>query len=63
LLAQGADQVPIPGTKQCKWLGQNCVVLEVKLDVASTARVNAAFPLHAAAGTRYPEKQLKSLGI
>jgi aryl-alcohol dehydrogenase-like predicted oxidoreductase len=66
LLAQGTqgnDVVPIPGTKQRKWLDQNCAALEVKLDAADIAKLNAAFPLHAAAGTRYPEKQLKGLGI
>ncbi len=61
--AQGDDVVPIPGTKQRKWLEQNCAALDVKLDVADIAKLNAAFPLHAAAGTRYPEKQLKGLGI
>jgi len=63
LLAQGKDVVPIPGTKQRKWLEQNCAALDVQLDAADLAKLNAAFPLHAAAGTRYPEKQLKALGI
>ena len=63
LLAQGADVVPIPGTKQRTWLTQNCAALELRLDAADIAKLSAAFPLHAAAGTRYPEKQLKGLGI
>lgn len=63
LLAQGHDVVPIPGTKQRRWLEQNCAALEVRLDAADMARLDAAFALHAAAGTRYPERQLKGLGI
>ena len=63
LQAQGNDVVPIPGTKQRRWLEQNCAALDVTLDAADIATLNAAFPLHAAAGTRYPEKQLKGLGI
>lgn len=63
LLARGNDVVPIPGTKQRRWLEQNCAALDVQLSAADVARLDAAFPLHAAAGTRYPERQLKSLGI
>ena len=59
----GNDVLPIPGTKQRRWLEQNCAALDVRLDAADMTKLNAAFPLHAAAGTRYPEKQLKALGI
>jgi aryl-alcohol dehydrogenase-like predicted oxidoreductase len=63
LLAQGPDIVPIPGTKRRKYLEQNCAALQVKLTADEIARLSAAFPPNAAAGTRYPEKQLTGLGI
>jgi aryl-alcohol dehydrogenase-like predicted oxidoreductase len=63
LLAQGHDIVPIPGTKRRSYLEQNCAALDIKLSEQEIARLNNAFSLHAAAGTRYPEKQLKALGI
>ena len=63
LLAQGPDIVPIPGTKRRTFLEQNCAALDISLDADDVARLNASFPLNAAAGTRYPEKQLSGLGI
>jgi aryl-alcohol dehydrogenase-like predicted oxidoreductase len=63
LLAQGTDIVPIPGTKRRAYLEQNCAALEIKLNADEVKRLSDAFPLNVTAGTRYPEKQLKSLGI
>ena len=63
LLAQGADIVPIPGTKRRTYLEQNCAALDIKLSADEVKRLNEAFALNVTAGTRYPEKQLKSLGI
>jgi aryl-alcohol dehydrogenase-like predicted oxidoreductase len=63
LLAQGNDIVPIPGTKRRNYLEQNCAALEVKLSADDLARLNQAFPVGVTAGTRYPEKQMKALGI
>jgi aryl-alcohol dehydrogenase-like predicted oxidoreductase len=63
LLAQGEDIVPIPGTKRRRYLEENCAALEVKLTPEEIAELNAAFPLDVTAGTRYPEKQMKALGI
>ena len=63
LLAQGADIVPIPGTKRRTYLEQNCAALDIKLGADEVKRLSEAFPLNVTAGTRYPEKQLKSLGI
>ena len=62
-LAQGADIVPIPGTKRRKYLEQNCAALEVRLSADDIEKLKQAFPLNVTAGTRYPEKQMKSLGI
>jgi aryl-alcohol dehydrogenase-like predicted oxidoreductase len=63
LLAQGPDIVPIPGTKRRTYLEQNCAALEIKLSADEVKRLSDAFPLNVTAGTRYPEKQLKALGI
>ena len=63
LLAQGPDLVPIPGTKRRSYLEQNCAALEIKLSADEVKRLSDAFPLNVTAGTRYPEKQLKALGI
>ena len=63
VLAQGEDIVPIPGTKRRPYLEQNAASLEVKLTGAEIAALAQAFPLNVTAGTRYPEKQLKALGI
>lgn len=63
LLARGDDIVPIPGTKRRAWLRQNVDALELGLDENDLSALNAAFPPGAAAGARYPEKQLRGLGI
>jgi aryl-alcohol dehydrogenase-like predicted oxidoreductase len=62
LLAQD-DIVPIPGTKRRRYLEENCGALDVKLTSEEVALLGAAFAPGAAAGTRYPEKQLKALAI
>lgn len=63
LLAQGPDIVPIPGTKRRKYLEENCAAAELQLAAAELTQLSAAFPPGVTAGTRYPEKQLKALGI
>ena len=63
LLAQGSDIVPIPGTKRRNYLEQNCAALDIKLTGDEVKRLSDAFPHNVTAGTRYPEKQLKALGI
>jgi aryl-alcohol dehydrogenase-like predicted oxidoreductase len=63
LLAQGEDIVPIPGTKRRKYLEENCRAADVSLTREEVAALTAAFPSGVTAGTRYPEKQLKALGI
>jgi len=63
LLAQGDDIVPIPGTKRRQYLEQNVAALDVKLSADEIATLSKAFPLNVTAGTRYPEKQMKALGI
>ena len=63
LLAQGEDIVPIPGTKRRKYLEDNAAAANVTLTRAEVDQLTQAFPPNVTAGTRYPEKQLKALGI
>jgi aryl-alcohol dehydrogenase-like predicted oxidoreductase len=63
LLAQGSDIVPIPGTKRRRYLEENLRALELQLAASELAQLSAAFPPGVTSGTRYPEKQLKALGI
>lgn len=63
VLAQGQDIVPIPGTKHRKYLEQNCAALDVRLSAEDIENLKKAFPPGVTAGTRYPEKQMKALGI
>jgi aryl-alcohol dehydrogenase-like predicted oxidoreductase len=61
VLAQGDDLVPIPGTKRKRYLEENLGALEVSLDKDELARIDAIFPLDAAAGTRYPTAGMGAL--
>jgi aryl-alcohol dehydrogenase-like predicted oxidoreductase len=63
LLARGSDIVPIPGTKRRKYLEQNAAAVEIRLSDSEIKSLDQAFPPQAAAGLRYPEFQLKMLGI
>jgi aryl-alcohol dehydrogenase-like predicted oxidoreductase len=53
VLAQGEDIVTIPGTKRRTYLEQNLGALDVTLTEEDFARINDAFPMDAAVGTRY----------
>ncbi|MEU8591603.1 aldo/keto reductase [Streptomyces sp. NPDC048664] len=55
LLHQGDDIVPIPGTKRIAYLEENSAAAGIRLDAAQLAALDAALPLGAAAGPRYPE--------
>jgi aryl-alcohol dehydrogenase-like predicted oxidoreductase len=61
VLAQGDYLIPIPGTKQRKYLEENVAALEVKLSQAELAALEAIFPAHATAGLRYPEEVMQML--
>lgn len=63
VLAQGDDIVPIPGTKRRTYLEANAAAADVDLDGATLAALDSAFPLDAAAGTRYPAGALARLNI
>ncbi|WP_416311382.1 aldo/keto reductase [Pseudomonas sp. W03] len=53
VLAQGEHLVPIPGTKQRKYLEENVAAVTLELSAAELAEIDAIFPVGAAAGGRY----------
>jgi len=63
LLAQGDDVVPIPGTKQQARLEDNIGAIAVRLMGADVARIEAAVPADAVAGTRYPAGGMRGVYI
>jgi aryl-alcohol dehydrogenase-like predicted oxidoreductase len=63
LLAQGEDILPIPGTKRRSYLEENVEALSITLTKDDLARINEAMPPGAAAGSRYPEAQMKGVYI
>ncbi|MBX9698923.1 MAG: aldo/keto reductase, partial [Acetobacteraceae bacterium] len=63
LLAQGEDVVAIPGTRRLDRVRENVGALEVRLSPAEAARIDAAVPKGAAAGTRYPAGGMKGVQL
>jgi aryl-alcohol dehydrogenase-like predicted oxidoreductase len=63
VLSRGDDIVPIPGTKRRKYLEQNAAAVDITLTKAEIETLEQSFPPQIAAGTRYPEFQLKNMGI
>jgi aryl-alcohol dehydrogenase-like predicted oxidoreductase len=63
LLSRRDFVVPLPGSKQRRWLEENVEAVELKPSADTLAALDRAFPSGAAAGTRYPEPQMKRLGI
>jgi aryl-alcohol dehydrogenase-like predicted oxidoreductase len=61
VLARGEDLVPIPGTKRLAYLEENLGALDIVLDTADLARIEAVFPPAAAAGARYPAASIGSV--
>lgn len=55
VLAQGDYLIPIPGTKQRKYLEQNVAAVDVTLSPAELTALASIFPVGATAGSRYPE--------
>jgi aryl-alcohol dehydrogenase-like predicted oxidoreductase len=61
LLAQGEDIVPIPGTKQRRYLEENVGALEVELTSADLEEIEEVAPKGAAAGDRYHEAGMRTI--
>ncbi len=59
---QGADVVPIPGTKRRQYLEENVAAATLNLSAADMAAIEAAIPVDAVAGTRYPEANMMFIG-
>lgn len=62
LLHQGDDVVPIPGTTNPDHLVSNVAATEVELTDRELAAIDEIAPEGAAAGTRYPERAMASVG-
>lgn len=63
LLARRDFIVPLPGSKQRRWLKENVEAVDLAPRQETLDALEQAFPPEAAAGTRYPEPQMKRLGI
>jgi len=62
VLAQGEEIIPIPGTKQRKYLESNVAAAAVNLTAEELAQLDAIFPAQGAvAGERYNEQAMKTL--
>jgi aryl-alcohol dehydrogenase-like predicted oxidoreductase len=63
VLAQGADIVPIPGTKQQKYLDENLGALHLQLSDEELAEIDRLLPGGSAAGDRYVERAMKAVNL
>lgn len=61
IAAQGADVVPLVGARRRDRLAEALGAVEITLDAADLAAIEAAVPPGAAAGTRYAAAQMMSL--
>ncbi|KPA90417.1 putative oxidoreductase, aryl-alcohol dehydrogenase like protein [Pseudomonas asplenii] len=61
VLAQGDYLIPIPGTRQRKYLEENVAALQVRLSAAELRALDEVFPMDAAAGSRYAEAVMQGL--
>lgn len=61
LLARGDDVVPIPGTKQRRYLEQNVAALDVELTPADLEAIEEVAPKGVAAGERYNEASMRAV--
>jgi len=55
--------VPIPGAKSRRHLEENVQATGLTLTADDLDEINAAIPIGAAAGTRYPVGQLQRLNV
>ncbi|ROM90574.1 aldo/keto reductase [Pseudomonas brassicacearum] len=61
VLAQGDYLIPIPGTKQRKYLEENVAALDVVLSPQDLSALEAIFPDDAVLGARYPQAVMQML--
>ena len=62
VLAQNPRIIPIPGTRRIQRLEENAGAAEIRLTPADLERLDAIAPLGIAAGQRYPEAGLRTVG-
>lgn len=63
VLAQGEHLIPIPGTKQRKYLEENVAALDVSLSPDELRSLEQIFTPQTTAGQRYPEEVMALLDI
>ncbi|MGH7090470.1 MAG: aldo/keto reductase, partial [Stellaceae bacterium] len=63
LLSRRPFVVPLPGTKRRRWLEENAAAAALRPRPETLAALDRAFPPGVTAGPRYPEPQLKRLGL
>jgi aryl-alcohol dehydrogenase-like predicted oxidoreductase len=61
LLAQGEDILPIPGTKQRRYLEENIEALQVELTQSDLDEIEEVAPKGVAAGDRYHEAGMRTI--
>jgi aryl-alcohol dehydrogenase-like predicted oxidoreductase len=61
LLTQGDDIVPIPGTKQRRYLDENIGSLQIELSRSDMEEIEEVAPKGAAAGDRYHEAGMRTI--
>jgi aryl-alcohol dehydrogenase-like predicted oxidoreductase len=61
LLAQGEDVLPIPGTKQRRYLEENVGAVDVDLTPADLEEIEEVAPRGVAAGARYHEAGMRTI--
>ena len=63
VLAQGADLVPIPGTKRRKYLEENAAAEQLHLTASDLAEIDAIAPKGVAAGERYDAGGMRAVNL
>ena len=61
VLSRGDDIVPIPGTKQRKYLEENTRALDVELTPSDLEELDEVAPKSVAVGERYNEASMKTI--
>ena len=63
VLSRGDDVIPIPGTRQEKYLKDNIAATELSLSAAELEQLGALVAPEQVTGTRYDENGMKRLGL
>jgi aryl-alcohol dehydrogenase-like predicted oxidoreductase len=55
------DVVPIPGTKQMRYLEENLKALDVHLSQGDLSRIDGVLPAGSTSGDRYPAQSMPAV--